>query len=348
VAPTGGFVRDPDLKMPAAEMAEAIREACGPEAADFVDGTTLATALLGDSIATNLFMVGYAWQKGLVPLSQSSILQAIELNGAAVESNKKAFEWGRRAAVDPVAVQRATMPDGHSRVGGNPVSQSLEEIIDRRRAFLEAYQDAAYAQRYTDFVGRVRQAESQHAGGRTELTEAVARYLFKLMAYKDEYEVARLHTGTDFLERMAEQFEGDYQVKLHLAPPLWAKPDPVTGEPRKRSFGPWMLGAMRVLAKLKGLRGTPLDVFGHSEERRTERRLIEDYRATVEELLAGLEGGHHALAVEIATIPEFIRGFGHVKARHLRDAKAREAKLLEQWRNPKAAAGTRIPIAVAA
>jgi indolepyruvate ferredoxin oxidoreductase len=346
VAATGGFTKDPDLELPADEMAEAIREACGPERADFVDAATLATALLGDSIATNLFMVGYAWQKGLVPLSQASILQAIDLNGAAVESNKKAFEWGRRAAVDLVAVQR----ECHSREGGNPVglSQSLEELIDRRRTFLDAYQDAAYAQRYTEFVGRVRQAESQHAGGRTELTEAVARYLFKLMAYKDEYEVARLHTDTGFLERVAEQFEGDYRVKLHLAPPLWARPDPVAGEARKHAFGPWMLGAMRVLAKLKGLRGTPLDVFGYSEERRTERRLIEEYRATVEELLAGLEGGHHAMAVEIASIPEFIRGFGHVKARHLRDAKAREAKLLEQWRNPKAAAGTRIPIAVAA
>ena len=160
--------------------------------------------------------------------------------------------------------------------------------------------------------------------------------------------MARLHTDTGFLERVAEQFEGDYRVKLHLAPPLWAKADPVTGEARKRAFGPWMLGAMRVLAKLKGLRGTPFDVFGYSEERRTERRLIEEYRATVEELLAGLEGGHHALAVEIASIPEFIRGFGHVKARHLRDAKAREAMLMEQWRNPKAATGARVPIAVAA
>jgi indolepyruvate ferredoxin oxidoreductase len=350
VAATGGFTKDPDLELPADEMAEAIREACGPERADFVDAATLATALLGDSIATNLFMVGYAWQKGLVPLSQASILQAIDLNGAAVESNKQAFEWGRRAAVDLVAVQKEchSRDGGHSRVGGNPVSRSLEELIDRRRTFLDAYQDAAYAQRYTEFVGRVRQAESQHAGGRTELTEAVARYLFKLMAYKDEYEVARLHTDTGFLERVAEQFEGDYRVKLHLAPPLWARPDPVAGEARKHAFGPWMLGAMRVLAKLKGLRGTPLDVFGYSEERRTERRLIEEYRATVEELLAGLEGGHHAMAVEIASIPEFIRGFGHVKARHLRDAKAREAKLLEQWRNPKAAAGTRIPIAVAA
>jgi indolepyruvate ferredoxin oxidoreductase len=347
VAPTGGFVRDPDLQMPAAEMTEAIREACGPEAADFVDATSLATALMGDSIATNLFMVGYAWQKGLVPLGEASILQAIDLNGAAVESNKRAFEWGRRAAVDVVAVQN----ECRSREGGNPVeprvSRSLEEIIDRRRAFLEAYQNAAYARQYTDFVGRVRQAEAERAGGRTELTEAAARYLFKLMAYKDEYEVARLYTGTGFLERVAGQFEGDYRLNLHLAPPLWAKTDPATGEPRKRAFGPWMLGAMRVLAKLKGLRGTPLDVFGYSEERRTERRLIEEYRATVEELLSGLDAERHALAVEIATIPEFIRGFGPVKARHLREAKSREARLLAQWRDPKAAA-VRIPIAVAA
>jgi indolepyruvate ferredoxin oxidoreductase len=177
----------------------------------------------------------------------------------------------------------------------------------------------------------------------------VARYLFKLMAYKDEYEVARLYTDTDFLKRVARQFEGDYRLKLHLAPPLWAKNDPQTGEPRKREFGAWMLGAMRVLAKLRFLRGTPLDVFGYSAERRSERKLIEDYEGVLAELLDKLDGRRVALAAEIASIPEFIRGYGPVKARHLKDAKAREAQLLAQWRDPASTTpARRIPIRAAA
>ncbi|MEO7744342.1 MAG: indolepyruvate ferredoxin oxidoreductase family protein [Usitatibacter sp.] len=346
VAPTGDFVRAPDLKVPNAVMADAIREACGPDAADFIDAGALATALMGDSIATNLFMVGYAFQKGLIPLAEAAILQAIELNAAAVESNKMAFEWGRRAAVDRAAVERAATPP-EARPESQRMSQSLEEAIDRRRAFLESYQNAAYAKRYTDIVQRVRGVEAERAGGKTELTAAVARYLFKLMAYKDEYEVARLYTDSDFLARVASQFEGDYRLNLHLAPPLWAKNDPVTGEPRKRVFGPWMLGAMRVLAKMKGLRGTAFDVFGYSAERRTERQLIEDYVKTVEELLAALDNKRLPLAVEIAAMPEFIRGYGPVKERHLKETRAREARLLAEWRDPQASSA-RIPIAVAA
>ncbi|MEO5695070.1 MAG: indolepyruvate ferredoxin oxidoreductase family protein, partial [Usitatibacter sp.] len=238
VATTGEFTRDPDLQLPSTDMAQAIREACGG-AADFIDATQLATALMGDSIATNLFMVGYAWQKGLIPLNEVSILQAIELNGAAVESNKKAFEWGRRAAVDLVAVQRAATPP-EAKPESQRLSQTLEESIARRREFLTNYQDAAYAQRYIDFVQKVRDAENATVAGSTRLTSMVARYLFKLMAYKDEYEVARLYTDGDFLKRVAAQFEGDYRLNLHLAPPLWAKVDPATGEPRKHAFGPWM------------------------------------------------------------------------------------------------------------
>ena len=348
VAPTGGFTQDPDLQVPTVDMAEAIREACGPGAADFVDATQLATSLLGDSIATNLFMVGYAWQKGLIPVGEAAILQAIELNGAAVESNTKAFEWGRRAAVDIASVQRAATP-AEARPDSQRLSETLDEMIARRKAFLAAYQDEAYASRYENFVARVRAAEQSRVGNSTVLTSVVARYLFKLMAYKDEYEVARLYTDTDFLKRVASQFEGDYQLKLHLAPPLWAKTDPTTGEPRKRAYGAWMLGAMRILARLRGLRGTPLDVFGYNEERRTERRLIADYEQVVEELLQALDAGRVQLAAEIASIPEFIRGYGPVKARHLRDAKAREAQLLAEWRNPSdAAPKARIPIRVAA
>jgi indolepyruvate ferredoxin oxidoreductase len=238
--------------------------------------------------------------------------------------------------VDLPSVERAATPP-EARVDSQRLSHGLEEMVERRSRFLADYQDAGYAARYVEFVDRVRQAEQSAAPGSTRLTEAVARYLFKLMAYKDEYEVARLYTQGDFLERVAKQFEGDYRLKLHLAPPLWAKPDPVTGEPRKRAFGPWMLGAMRVLAKLKGLRGTPLDIFGYSAERRTERKLIDEYRGTVESLLGSLDAERLPIAVEIAAIPELIRGFGHVKERHLADAKAREAELLEQFRDPAAA-----------
>ncbi len=348
VAMVGGFTRDPDLQVPAAEMGESIREACGPSAVEFVDATRLATALMGDSIATNLFMVGYAWQKGLIPLAEASILQALELNGAAVESNQRAFEWGRRAVIDLASVQRAATP-AEARTESHRLSESLDEMVSRRHGFLVAYQNEAYAQRYVELVRMVQAAEVAKSAGSSRLATAVARYLFKLMAYKDEYEVARLHTDSGFLERVARQFEGDYRLSLHLAPPLWAKVDPATGAPRKRAFGPWMLGAMSVLAKLKGLRGTPLDIFGYSSERRTERALIADYEQVVEELVSGLNEGRVSLAVEIASIPEHIRGYGHVKERHLAAAKAREAELLSQWRLPPGEAPRReIPIRVAA
>jgi len=198
-------------------------------------------------------------------------------------------------------------------------------------------------------VAKVQAVESTKVPGSTALTQAVARYLFKLMAYKDEYEVARLHTQTGFRERIAEMFEGDYEVKMHLAPPLWVKIDPATGEPRKRTYGPWMYRAMGVLASLRGLRGSVLDVFGYQHERRVERALAGEYEKTVNELLEGLTPDNHALAVDIASIPEFIRGFGPVKARHLKDAKSREAALLAKWGTPAAASNvTRIPIKAAA
>jgi indolepyruvate ferredoxin oxidoreductase len=349
VATTGDFTKDPDLQVPTGDMTETIREACGANAVDFVDGTKLATALMGDSIATNLFMVGYAWQKGLIPIGEAAIMQAVELNGAAVESNKKAFEWGRRAAVDVASVERAaTPPEAKPADSSLRMSHSLEETIARRRAFLADYQNEAYAKSYEDFVARVRSAEQARVPGSTQLTSMVARYLFKLMAYKDEYEVARLFTQTDFVKKIEGQFEGDYTINMHLAPPLWAKPDPVTGEPRKRTYGPWMLKAMGVLAKLRFLRGTPLDVFGYARERRVERQLIVDYQKTVVEMLEGLTPANIEVAAEIAAIPEFIRGYGHVKDRHLADAKSREAQLLAQWKNPAAAAVKRIPIKAAA
>ncbi|KAG0751755.1 hypothetical protein G6F24_014055 [Rhizopus arrhizus] len=208
-------------------------------------------------------------------------------------------------------------------------------MIERRAAFLVEYQDAAYANRYRDLVSHVRAAEAERIGGSTALTETVARYLFKLMAYKDEYEVARLYTSGDFQRRLQQQFEGDYHLRFHLAPPLCARKDE-QGRLLKMEYGPWMFKAFGLLAKLKFLRGGRFDVFGRTEERRMERKLIGDYEATVQVLLDGLEDGRLALAVEIASIPEHIRGYGHVKEAHFAQAKAREAALLAQWRNPKA------------
>ena len=205
--------------------------------------------------------------------------------------------------------------------------------IARRVAFLSDYQNAGYAKRYSDFVAKVRAAEAAKAPGSTDLTEAVARYAFKLMAYKDEYEVARLYTSGEFKRRLEQQFDGDYKLHFHLAPPLLAKKD-AQGRLIKGEYGPWVFTAFKLVAKLRGLRGTPFDVFGYTAERKGERQLIGDYFATVESLLATLDGGNVGLAAEIASIPEHIRGYGHVKETHLHAAKAREAELLKEWKNP--------------
>jgi indolepyruvate ferredoxin oxidoreductase len=327
------FTRNADLAFPTGSMEQEIRDAVASGDAEFLDATRLATGLMGDSIATNLFMVGYAYQRGLIPVGEEAILRAIELNAAAVEANKQSFRWGRLAALEPQRVLQLAIPE--EKPESQRLSTSLDEIIARRAEFLTGYQDAAYAKRYTGFVARVRAAEAQKLPGATALAEAVARYYFKLLAIKDEYEVARLYTDGEFVRRVAAQFEGDYKLVFHLAPPLTNKPDPKTGEPKKRSYGPWMLGAFRVLAKLKGLRGTALDVFGRTAERERERALITDYEALLDELIPRLAAHNHALAVELASIPEHIRGYGHVKARHLEAAKRQEAELIAAFRAAK-------------
>jgi indolepyruvate ferredoxin oxidoreductase len=330
VSPTADFVKNPDWQLPGARLEADIAEAAGAKNVDFVRAGGLATALMGDAIFTNMFMLGYAFQKGFVPLAEASVLRAIELNGAAVELNTKAFVWGRRAAFDPSRVERLATPAEVVSISQTQ-PQSLEELITRRVDFLTAYQNAAYAARYRTLVERVREAEARKTGG-TELTQAVARYYFKLMSYKDEYEVARLHADPAFRRRIAGMFEGPYALKFHLAPPVFNKRDPRTGEARKTEFGPWMMTAFRLLSRLKGLRGTPLDPFGMTEERRAERRLIRDYETTVGELLERLDRDNLKLAVDIATIPDRIRGFGHVKRRHLEEAKKKESDLLGAFR----------------
>ncbi|MBI3451338.1 MAG: indolepyruvate ferredoxin oxidoreductase family protein [Rhodospirillales bacterium] len=339
--PTGEFTRKPDLQFPTAQLRDAIAHAVGKNAAEFVDGTGLATALMGDSIATNLFMLGYAWQKGLVPVSRAAIERAIELNEVAIEANKRSFNWGRLAAVDLPAVARAAAPKAD--LPAHHLSKTFDEIVARRTDELARYQDAAYARRYQDLVRRIEAAEKSRAPGLSGLAAAGARYAYKLMAYKDEYEVARLYTDGTFLKALAEQFEGDYRLEFNLAPPIIAERDSDTGRLKKRTFGPWMLRAFRLLARFKFLRGTALDIFGRTAERKTERQLIADYFALVEEVAAKLTPGNHAIAVELAEIPEHIRGYGHVKDEHLKRAKAREAELLAAFRAPSPA-----PVAQAA
>jgi len=329
----GQFTRDANFSLPSERLKRAIISHASRETTHLVDAQRLATALMGNSIATNLFLVGYAWQIGGLPLTAAAIERAIELNGEAVKMNITAFRWGRLCAHDRAAVEKLvapiTAPSGVERL-----SSSLEEIIARRVDQLSRYQNAAYAERYSRLVETVRKAEADKAPGKQGLTEAVARYLYKLMAYKDEYEVARLYTDGNFLKQVAKTFDGqDLRFEFHLAPPLLARPDPTTGVPRKMSFGPWMMTAYKVLASLRGLRGTAFDIFGYTHERKTERQLIKDYEAMVAEIVARLTPDNHALAVGLASIPEKIRGFGHVKARHLAVAKKEEAALLAEFRS---------------
>ena len=324
-SPTAAFVKDPDWQFPAARCEAAIAAAVGPALLGAFDAEQLAVQLVGDSVYTNPLLLGYAWQQGRVPLSHEALMRSFELNGVQAERNQAAFTWGRQAAHDLAAVQALLRPAQVIEFIKKP---DLHELINRRIDFLTGYQNAAWALQYAGFVEKVRAAEA--AVGGHQLTEAVARYLFKLMAYKDEYEVARLHTDRGFTERIAAQFEGDFKLRHHLAPPLIARRN-AQGEAVKQSFGPWIRVGFRLLARLKGLRGTPFDPFGYSAERRTERQLIADYRRRIDSLLPRLDAGTVSLAVRIARIPEEIRGYGHVKAKHLAAARLHEEALMKEW-----------------
>lgn len=333
------FLKQPDLQFPADAIVETVRKAMGGRAPSTIEATRLATALCGDAIAANLFMLGYAWQQGLVPVSLEALMRAVELNGAAIEMNKQAFGWGRLAAIDVEKVIDAADAKAKVRSGNagalddEALSLSLDETIARRVAFLTDYQNAGYAKQYSDFVAEVRSAEAAKVPGQTALTEAVARYAFKLMAYKDEYEVARLYTSGEFEAKLKTQFEDGGSLRFHLAPPLLAKKD-ADGHLVKQEFGPWIFSAFKVLKHLKFLRGTAFDIVGHTEERKMERRLRDEYLATVRGLLSELNAEKLGLAVEIAEVPEQIRGFGHVKERHVEKAEKLRADLLKRWSKP--------------
>ncbi|HSA91297.1 MAG TPA: indolepyruvate ferredoxin oxidoreductase family protein, partial [Burkholderiales bacterium] len=333
VTPTAEFVRNPNWQLPGSDLQKDIADSSSQ--AEFVPAAEIATGLMGDAIATNMFMLGYAYQKGWIPISAASLERAIELNGVAVDFNRKSFVWGRRAAVDLEKVRRIAIPAEVIPIDEH-FSRNLEELVERRTKFLSEYQNAAYAARYQALVQKTAKAEKDRANS-TKLTEAVARYYAKLLAYKDEYEVARLHAEAGFRAKIEGMFEGGYRVVYHLAPPLLARKDPTSGEPRKMRFGSWVYPLFKILAGMRRLRGTPFDIFGYTEERRTERALIREYEETVERLLARLNPQNHALAVQIASIPEEIRGFGYIKARSIAPARKKRDELLARFESGRGA-----------
>ena len=335
----GEFVRHPERPFAGGAMRDAVAAAAGEDALASLDATRLASLLLGHSITTNMFLLGFAWQRGLVPVSREALARAIELNGVGAADNQRAFDWGRRAAHDPQAAERAASA-GEVVAPAHRLSQGIDEIVARRRALLVDYQDERYAAHYAGIVERVRRAEQQVAAGSTRLAEAVARNAYKLLAIKDEYEVARLYTDGEFAQALHGTFDGDVRVSLHLAIPGLRRIDPTTGEPVKRAYGPWMLHAMRLLARLKWLRGTPFDLLGYSAERRMERALAADYERVVARLCAELTAADLDLACEIAAVPDAIRGYGPVRQRNADAARARQEALMTQWsrRHPPAGA----------
>ncbi len=302
----GDFARQPDLDFPTLASRERIEAAAGRGMVEYVNATSAATAAVGDAIAANTYLLGLAFQRGHIPLSVEAIERAFELNGTAVELNKSAFRAGRLAAIRPVEqVDRAAVTESET--------QGISELIASRRALLAAYQNEAYADEFENFVRKIEKHEIEHFGEAGDFTYQVAWSLGKLMAYKDEYEVARLYSSGAFKRELRERFEGDLRLNLHLAPPLFARRDPVTGHLKKRAYGSWIFKVFGVLASLRGLRGTPFDIFGYTEERKTERQLIREFQAEIVDLLPRLSTANYAIATSIASLPQAVRGFGHVK-----------------------------------
>lgn len=333
----GDFTRSADFSLPTRRLKHAIEERAGAGRVHFVEADRLASALVGDAIATNMLMAGYAWQQGGIPISHASILEAIRLNGVEVEMNLAAFEWGRRAAFDLAAAESA------AGLAAAKEEAPRSDLVDRRVQFLTAYQNAAYGARYRARIARIAAAEERVSPGSTALATEVVHSLFKLMAIKDEYEVARLYTDGSFEEQLKAQFGSWDSLEFHLAPPLLAKRDKRTGHLRKQSFGPWMMRAFRVLARLRFLRGTFLDPFARLAERRWERRLLTDYESVLDAIEANLTAANLQAGLALAAYPRRIRGFGHVKQAQARAALGDREKLLKAFTEPEA-----VPLAEAA
>lgn len=328
VAPTGAFTQNPDWQTSPTALLQRVSDATLKT--ESVNASAIATALMGDAVATNIFMLGFAWQKGWIPLEEVSLMRAIELNGAAVTMNKAAFVWGRQAALDLTKVRSAAGLEKPAQVIMMPTrTQSLEVLIADRRRRLNGYQNAAYAQRYESMVREIAAVEKQRIGG-DRLAREVAVSLYKLMAYKDEYEVARLYVETGFFERIDQQFEGNYKLRFHLAPPLLSKRD-AKGHLVKSAYGPWIATAYKWLAKSKGLRGTPLDIFGYTAERRRERSASGEFISSMRDVVRELSAKRLNLALELARLPQSVRGYGHVKENNERAAADRRDWLLKEF-----------------
>jgi indolepyruvate ferredoxin oxidoreductase len=327
---TAAFLRDPNASVHAPELIAKMRHAAGAEGVTTLDAQALALRFLGDTLGANILLLGYAWQQGLIPVGLAALERAIELNGVAVEMNKGAFALGRLAAGDPQALDRLALSAQEVKP---PRLDTLEAMLAHRKAFLAGYQSARYAHRYEALVRKVEDRERSLFGRETApaLAYAVARNYAKLLAYKDEYEVARLYTDGQFAQSLKAQFDGDYKVAFHMAPPLVARPGKDGAPPRKITLGQWLWPAMRLLASLRAVRGTWLDPFGRTGERRMERRLARDYAATLERMLPELTPQKRDLAVAIANVPDGIRGFGHIKLANATIAKAREQELLTRY-----------------
>jgi indolepyruvate ferredoxin oxidoreductase len=332
LVPTAAFQQQPDVDFQQPAMLTALRRAVGDARCHVFDATSASQHLLGNTIGANMMLVGYAWQLGLLPIGLEAIERAIELNGVQVDFNRQALRLGRVAAAAPERLE----PLLGNRGVAAPLG--LADLVADRERILTAYQDAAYARRYRALVDRVAAEERTRAPGRSGLAEAAAKYYFKLLAYKDEYEVARLYSSDAFKRRLQEEFEGDYRVAVNLAPPLFARADPKTGLTPKRQYGTWVFGLFRVLRGMRRLRGTPFDIFGRSAERTLERQLIVDYERLMDDVTDALNQANHATAVLLAELPDRIRGYGHVKQGTVEAARKLQAELLGQLRAPAAGA----------
>jgi indolepyruvate ferredoxin oxidoreductase len=336
---TGDFTRKPDLKVPGGALSQAIVDRVRKGSAVGIDAHDYAVRLFGDSIASNMFLLGLAYQLGYIPIGAAAIEEAITLNGAAVDMNRQAFRFGRLAGHDQVALDRIAKPVSKEK----PTLKTLDDIVAFRAGELAAYQDDALAQRYKAMVASIANLEHTKAPGKSGLAEAVAQGYYKLLAYKDEYEVARLYTDGRFAKAIEEQFDGAGKLELHLSPPVigWLNRDKVTGHPRKVKVGPWIIPVLRVMSGLKSVRGSWLDVFGYTKERRMERRMIADYERVIDEIAQRLTTASHATAVALAALPLEIKGFGHVKLKNADAAKMKERALLAKLRAPTTPAPVR-------
>ena len=318
--PTGDFTRNADAQLPGADIAQRLSSIVGEDRAVMVNATQMALSLLGDAIAANLFLLGVAFQRGLIPLSAAAIEEAITLNNVAIEQSKQAFMWGRQWVADSKKVETALANKATAApLGMTSRLEALDDIIADRVARLAVYQDASYAERYRSLLAPVMAIDNEAS---RRLSKAAARYLYKMMAIKDEYEVARLYSDGQFSKQIKQMFEGDVKLSVHLAPPLLAKQDPATGRPRKSQYGGWIWPAFKLLRHLRAVRGTWLDVFGYTEERKRERQARDDYCALLTEICANLRPENYECAVEMASLPEKIRGFGPVRLSHMIEAEA--------------------------